>query len=86
MKLRDGFVTHDTEDEQIIVGTGNTHFSGLVRNNKTAAYIVELLKTEATKEQIVDAMLDKYDVTRETVEPDVDRILDSLREIGALDE
>ena len=39
MKLKDGFVTHDMGGEQIMVSTGSTAFSGLVRSNGTAAFI-----------------------------------------------
>lgn len=34
MKLKSGFITHETDGEQIMVGTGNVSFAGLVRSNK----------------------------------------------------
>lgn len=86
MKLKDGFITHETDGEQIMVATGNTSFTGLVRSNKTAAFIVDCLKTETTKEEIVDKMLEKYDVSRDIIDKDVEQILEKLRSIGALDE
>ena len=61
-------------------------FSGLVRNNKTAAYIVDLLKSEITEEQIVAKMLEKYNVEESVLKKDVRRILDTLRSVGAIDE
>lgn len=39
MKLNKNFVTHDSGDEQIMVATGDKAFAGLIRNNKTAAFI-----------------------------------------------
>ena len=86
MKLKDGFVTHDMGGEQIMVSTGSTAFSGLVRSNGTAAFIVDCLKEETTKEAIVQAMLNKYEVTEDVAAADVDKILDKLRSVGALDE
>lgn len=61
MKLKNGFITHEIDGEQIMVATGKISFAGLVRSNKTAAFIVDSLKTETTKEAIVDAMTAKYD-------------------------
>lgn len=84
MRLKDGLITHDTGEEQIMVGTGNASFAGMVRSNKTAAFIVDCLKTETTKEQIVAAMLERYDAPRDVVEQDVERILQQLRSIGAI--
>lgn len=75
-----------SDDEQIMVGTGNVNFSGLVRSNQTAAFIVEQLKQEVSQEQIVDAMFETYDAPRDVIEKDVERILDKLRSIGAIDE
>ncbi len=86
MKLKDGFITRQTDGEQIMVSVGDTKFSGLVRSNKTAAFIVDCLKSETTKEAIVNAMAEKYDAPRDILERDVEGILEKLRSIGALDE
>lgn len=55
MKLKDIFITHDSDGEQVLIDVTSS-FAGLVRSNKTAAFIVECLKTDTTKEQIVEAM------------------------------
>lgn len=61
-------------------------FSGMVRSNTTAAAIIDLVKSEITRDGIIDAMLEKYDAPREVITRDVDKVLATLREIGALDE
>jgi hypothetical protein len=86
MKLKNGFVTHDMGGEQVMVATGEATFAGLVRSNATAAFIVDCLKADTTKEAIVEAMLAKYDAAKDVIEADVDKILNKLRSIGALDE
>lgn len=86
MKLKDGFITRQTDGEQIMVAVGDVGFAGLVRSNKTAAFIVDCLKSETTKESIVDAMSKKYDAPKDVLDRDVEGILAKLRSIGALDE
>ena len=86
MKLKDGFITYETDGEQILVAAGQVSFAGLVRSNKTAAFIVDSLKKETTKESIVEAMAAKYDAPRSVIAEDVEKILNQLRGIGALDE
>ena len=86
MKLKDGFVTHEMGGEQIMVATGSANFSGLVRSNPTAAFIVDCLKEETTKEQVVEKILAKYVVAAEVAAADVDKIVAKLRSINALDE
>ena len=86
MKLRDGFITHEGAEEHITVTAGNMEFTGMVRSNKTAGFIVECLKNDVTKEDIISKMLEKYDAPREVMENDVEKILEQLRSIGAIDD
>lgn len=86
MKLKEGFVTHEMGGEQVMVATGNAKFAGLARSNPTAAFIVDCLKEETSKEAIVAKMLDKYEVSESVAANDVDKILGILRSIEALDE
>lgn len=86
MKLKDGFVTHEMGGEHIMVATGNANFSGLVRANGTAAFIVDCLKEETTREGVIEKMLAHYDAPVEVITADVDKVLTKLRSIQALDE
>ena len=86
MKLRKEFITQNIDGEQIMVSTGDSGFCGLVRNNASAAFIVDCLKEHTTREEIVIAMLKEYDASPEIIEESVSNILNKLREIGALDE
>ena len=79
MKLKEEFITHETDGEQIMVSAGTSF-------NKTAAFIVDCLKTDTTPAKIIEKMLVQYDVSKETITADVQKIIDKLRSIGALDE
>lgn len=85
MKLKDGFIAHEMGEQQVLVAAEGVSFNGLVRSNKTAAFIVDCLGKETTKEEIVDAMIEKYDAPKDVIERDVETILDKLKSIGALD-
>lgn len=88
MKLHNGFITYTTGAEQIMVAAGSASevFRGMVRSNETAAYIIDCLKTEITRDQLADQLCDRYDAPREIICRDLDKVLESLRKIGALDE
>ena len=85
MKLKDTFITHTTNNEQILVDTSG-EFLGIVRNNKTAAFIVDCLKEETSADDIVDKMVEEYDAPLEDIKNGVEDVLDTLRKVGALDE
>lgn len=86
MRLKEGFITHESNGEHITVTAGNTAFNGMVRSNRTAGFIVECLKNNVTREDIVERMLEKYDAPRELIVKDVEKILEQLRSIGAIDD
>lgn len=88
MKLKDGFITYETDGEQIMVAVGSADglFHGLIRSNSTAAYIVECLKNDTTVDEIVGAMASKFDAPKDIISRDVEDILNKLRSVGALDE
>ncbi len=86
MKLNKDFVTHMSNGKQVLVCVDRNKFSGMVRSNETAAFIIDLLKNEVSEEEIIETMLKEYSVDRETVEKDVTKVLETLRGINALDE
>ena len=85
MKLKESFVTHKNKDDYMMIDASGK-FAGLIRSNETAAFIAECLKTETTREEIIQKMLDKYDADETEVTRDVDKIINSLKSIGAVDE
>ena len=84
MKIKEGFVTHSSGHEQLMISVNGT-FNGMVRSNSTAAEIINMLSEEITKEEIIDKMLEKYAVERSVLETDVDKVLAALVKIGAID-
>lgn len=86
MKLKDEFIIQDIDDTQFMVSVGVKGFTGLMRNNETAAFIVNCLKKETTEEAIINALWQTYDAPMEMISADVRGVLDTLWEIHALAE
>ncbi len=87
MKLKKEIVLGNIDGNDFAVATGklSKKVHGLMNNNKTAAYIFELLKKEQTENSIVDAMCEKYDAPREVIAEDVHELIKKLDELGILD-
>ena len=86
MKLKEEFVTVFNDEESITVSVDTKLFSGMIKSNETAAFIIKCLEEETTKEDIVQKIGKEYDVPGTVVQADVTKIIDELRSIGALDE
>ena len=85
MKLKNEFITHTSGDEQLMISAGGS-FNGMVRSNSTAGEIIDMMKKEITREEIIAAMLEKYEVEEAVLSADVDKVIAKLREIGAIDD
>ncbi|MBQ9517585.1 MAG: PqqD family protein [Eubacterium sp.] len=87
MKLKKEVVLGNIDGNDFAIATGklSKKVHGLMNNNKTAAYVFELLQKEQTQESIVDAMCEKYDAPREVIAADVKELLEKLDELGILD-
>ena len=59
MKLHNGFITYSTGSEQIMVAAGSASavFRGMVRSNETAAYIIDSLKVEISREELLEKLV-----------------------------
>ena len=86
MKINSGFIAHNDGGDKLLVSTGATKFSGLVRSNSTAGFIIECLENETTEDEIVKKMQQNWDVSDELARRDVRKIVEQLRGIGAIDE
>jgi hypothetical protein len=84
MKLKDEFITHNSDDESMLIPTADAKFSGIVRGNKTMGKIIDMLKEETTEDEIVSRMLEIYDIPEEIVRNDVKMVIENLTNIGAL--
>lgn len=85
MKLKDTFITHMSNGEQILVDVSG-EFSGVIRNNESAARIVDCLKTSTSVSKIVEQLSLEYEVSNEELESAVKTVIDKLRSVGAIDE
>ena len=86
MKLKPEFISHTIDDTQYLVGVGSSAFHGIVRSNETAAFIIDCLKNDTTAEKIADALFEQYDAPKDVLAADVEKVLNALRGIDALDE
>ncbi|MBE6719369.1 MAG: PqqD family protein [Ruminococcaceae bacterium] len=84
MKLKKEIVLGNIDGENFAIATGglSDKIHGLIRNNKTAAFIFELLQKEQTEDSIVNAMCQKYDAPEDVIRADVKSVLEQLENLG----
>ena len=86
MKIKDCFVLSEIGGSYIVVPTGSetVDLNGMITLNETGHFMWNLLLNDVTKEDIINAFINEYDVDEETVSADVDEFVEKLRNIGAI--
>lgn len=88
MKAKNGFVMRFVVDEYILMPTNDNidRFNGSVVLNEVSAFVWERLQQDTTREELLEALLNEYDVSRETARKDLDAMIARLREYGLIEE
>ncbi len=88
MIIKEGFVLRELGGQYVVVAIGEAskHFNGVIHLNETGAFLFKLLSKETTKEKMVKALLDEYDVTEDNAIEDVLSFINKLKEANLLNE
>lgn len=88
MKIKDEFIVRNMLGEYMAIPTGDNiaKFDGSVILNDVSAFIIEQLKKPTSKEDVLELILNEYDVSREQASADLDNLLAKLSEYGMLEE
>lgn len=75
-------------DDHIVaipVGKNIADFRGVIKMNETAARILELLKNDISEIEIVESLVEEYEVARELLSEDVHKCILELQDKGLLE-
>lgn len=88
MKISEGFMLRKVGKEQVVVALGEASalLNGLIKLNGSGVVLWKQLEQGAQRSKLVDTLLEKYDITHEQAEADVDAFLKPLLDIGAVTE
>lgn len=73
-------------DVLITVGRNIANFNGYIELNSTASLIWDTLKSGATKEELVQLLMNTYNIDEKTASKDVDEYLGQLSEHEMVEE
>ncbi len=81
MKAKMGFVLRNVVDEFILMPTGDNigKFNGTVLLNEVSAFVWEKLQNPMSREDLLKAILDEYEVDKGTASADLDALIGTLR-------
>lgn len=87
MKIREGFIKKNVGGADIVVAVGeaSVNFNAMITLNATGAFIWGLLEEEKTEDELVAALIEKYDINEEIARRDVVAFLTKARSVGVIE-
>lgn len=88
MKAKPGFILRNIVDEYILMPTGDNigQFNGTVLLNEVSAFVWEKLQNPLSKDDLLKAILDEFEVDKSTASADLEALLQTLRGYGVIEE
>ncbi len=87
MKIKDDFILRKVADSYVVVPVGNMtlNFNGIINLNETGAFLFDVLQRGAKEQELLEKMLDEYDVPVEKAKSDIDDFISKLKEADILE-
>ena len=88
MKAKQGFVLRNVVDEYILMPTGDMigEFNGTVLLNDVSAFVWEKLQNPVSREDLLTAILEEFEVEKSVAAADLDALLATLKEYGVIED
>ena len=86
MRVDKEFVLREIAGDYIIIPTGKTvlEFNGLMTVNEVGVSLRKMLQEDVTIEDLLQGILEEYDVEEEVAREDIQEFLDTLIDGGVL--
>lgn len=86
MKIVPGFELVNIAGDYMLIPVGENvdAFSGTLVLNGVSAFIIDKLRDDINKEDLVQLVLNEYDVDRETAQTDVEEMIGELINMGVI--
>ena len=87
MKIKDGFIKKNVGGVDVVVAVGeaSVNFNAMITLNGTGAFLWSLLEKDTTEKELLDAMLEKYDIDEQTAKKDIAAFLAKARSAGLIE-
>lgn len=80
MKIKEGFILRNVAGSFVVVpiGEATLDFNGMMNLNETGAFLFEKMIEGISREDLIKALTDEYDVDEETAAHDVDAFIEKV--------
>ena len=86
LKLKEGLILREVAGSYVVVAVGKAavEFNAMITLNETGAFLWKALEKGATEESLTEALLDEYEVDKDTASADVKEFIEKIKEAKLL--
>jgi len=87
MKIKEGYILRNVAGSHVVLplGEATLDFNGMASLNDTGAFLFEKMQEDVTKEELVKALLEKYDIDETTATNDVEMFVEKVKGVGIVE-
>ena len=88
MKIKEGYILRNVAGSFVVVpiGVATLEFNGMMNLNETGAFLFEKMIDGISRDDLIKALTDEYDVDDETAAGDVDAFIEKVKEQDLFEE
>lgn len=85
MKIKAGLSLNVMGDEFVVVADDPEVFRGMIKLNKSGAFVFELIQAGTSKKDIIDEIVKKYDIDEKTASNDLIEYIETFKAAGLIE-
>lgn len=88
MRIKNNFILRSIADEYLLIPCGEAALSvkGLIAMSESGGLLCQKLQNDCTRDELIEALLQEYDVSAEVAAEGVDAFLAQMRQMDMLTE
>ena len=87
MKIKEDFILRKVADSYVVVPVNNLSldFNGIINLNETGAFLFKIMQDGADRAELIEKMLEEYDVSDEVAKKDIDLFIQKVKDADILE-
>ncbi|PKK92734.1 MAG: PqqD family protein [Tenericutes bacterium HGW-Tenericutes-6] len=87
MRIKEGFILKQVAKQYVVVPVGKNaiNFNGMITLNHSAKLLFDALEKDATEQDLVNVLLEAYDISEEFALRDVRSFINTLEEKNVIE-
>lgn len=87
MKIKEGYILREVAGSHVVLplGEATIDFNGMASLNDTGLFLFQKMQEDVTEDELVKALLDRYDIDEESARKDVENFVNKIKGAGIIE-